>query len=104
MLAHDQLAIGDLIRTEVLQSFDADLEFKRVARMLDALMMIEIGGKEIAIQAARNVRLLRMAGVTPRKTIDTLIATRCIESGLHLLHNDLDFDVFAEHLGTQVVA
>jgi predicted nucleic acid-binding protein len=34
-----------------------------------------------------------------RKTIDTLIATRCIEDGLPLLYSDRDFDPFVEHLG-----
>jgi len=42
-------------------------------------------------------------GITVRKTIDTVIATRCILSGFTLLHNDRDFDPFAEHLGLQVL-
>ncbi|MFZ2988040.1 hypothetical protein [Ideonella sp.] len=37
--------------------------------------------------------------MTVRKTIDTLIATRCIEDGLTLLHADKDFAPFAQHLG-----
>jgi predicted nucleic acid-binding protein len=57
----------------------------------------------MAIQAARNYRTLRGLGVTVRKTIDTLIATRCIESGFTLLHCDRDFDPFAMHLGLKVV-
>ena len=40
----------------------------------------------------------RMNG-TPRKTIDTLIATRCLESGHALLFSDRDFEPFVEHLG-----
>ena len=60
---------------------------------------MDLGGREIAIQAARNFRTLRRLGVTLRKTIDTLIATRCIESGLALLYSDRDFDPFVEHLG-----
>ena len=55
-----------------------------------------------AIQAARNFRALRALGVTVRKTIDTVIATRCIESGYELLHSDRDFDPFAKHLGLRV--
>jgi predicted nucleic acid-binding protein len=47
--------------------------------------------------------MLRKAGVTVRKTIDTLIATRCIESGYELLHEDRDFDPFVKHLGLRVV-
>jgi predicted nucleic acid-binding protein len=56
-------------------------------------------GQDIAIQAARNFRALRTRGITVRKTIDTLIATRCIESGLILLYSDRDFDPFVAHLG-----
>ena len=36
--------------------------------------------------------------VTP-KTIDTLIATSCIEKELSLLYSDRDFDPFVQHLG-----
>lgn len=45
------------------------------------LLVVEIGGREIAIQAAKNYRMLRRRGITICKTIDALIATRCIESG-----------------------
>jgi hypothetical protein len=38
-----------------------------------------------------------------RKTIDTLIATRCIEDGYTLLHSDRDFEPFVTHLGLQSV-
>jgi hypothetical protein len=38
-----------------------------------------------------------------RKTIDTVIATRCIVDGLELLHSDRDFDPFAQHLGLMCV-
>ena len=66
-------------------------------------MAVEVGGQEIAIQAARNHRALRTLGVTVRKTIDTVIATKCIESGYHLLHNDRGFEPFVVHLGLRVV-
>ena len=51
------------------------------------------------MRAARNYRQLRAQGVTVRKTIDTLIATSCIEHGYALLYSDRDFDPFVEHLG-----
>jgi len=70
--------------------------------MLTLLTAVELGGQEIAIQAAKNFRALRRRGVTVRRTIDTVIATRCIESGYTLLHNDRDFDPFAKHLGLRV--
>ena len=72
--------------------------------MLTALTVVELGGQDIAIQAAKNFRALRRKGVTVRKTIDTVIATRCIENGYELLRDDRDFDPFARRLGLRVVA
>jgi predicted nucleic acid-binding protein len=52
LLAHEPLAIGDLILTEVLQGFDNDRDFNDARRMLTSLTVVELGGQEIAIQAA----------------------------------------------------
>ena len=80
LLGEEPLAIGDLILTEVLQGFRNDeRDFNDARKMLTALTVVELGGEEIAIQAAKNFRALRKLGVTVRKTIDTVIATRCIE-------------------------
>lgn len=68
-----------------------------------ALEVVHLGGLDVAIQAARNYRKLRNLGVTVRKTIDTIIATRCIVDRLQLLHSDRDFDAFEQHLGLQCV-
>ena len=103
LLGHEPLAIGDLILTEVLQGFADERDFNEARKMLTSLTVVELGGQEIAVQAARNFRTLRNLGVTIRKTIDTVIATRCIESEYDLLHNDRDFDPFAKHLGLRVV-
>ena len=103
LLGNEQLAIGDLMLTEVLQGFAADRAFNEAKKLLTSLDVIELGGQDIAIQAARNFRTLRSLGATIRKTIDTVIATRCIESGYDLLHNDKDFDPFAKYLGLRVV-
>jgi predicted nucleic acid-binding protein len=104
LLGREPLAIGDLILTELLQGFADERDFNEARKMLAALTVVEFSGREIAIQAARNFRVLRDLGVTVRKTIDTVIATRCIESGYDLLHSDRDFDPFARHLGLRVVA
>ena len=103
LLAQEPLAIGDLVLAEVLQGFTDERVFLDVMKMLTALTVVDLGGQEIAIQAARNHRSLRKLGVSVRKTIDTVIATRCIESGYDLLHCDRDFDPFARHLGLRVV-
>jgi predicted nucleic acid-binding protein len=99
LLGTEPVAIGDLILTEVLQGFASERQFGQALAMLRSLEPITIGGQDIAEQAARNFRTVRAKGVTVRKTIDTLIATRCIEDGLPLLYSDRDFDPFVEHLG-----
>ena len=104
LLGREPLSTGDLILTEVLQGFTRDRDFNTATKLLTSLTIVELGGREIAIQAARNFRTLRKLGVTIRKTIDSVIATRCIESGYELLHDDRDFDVFAKHLGLRVVS
>jgi hypothetical protein len=99
LLGTEPLAIGDLILTEVLQGFDSDRDFNQAKRLLTSLVVVDLGGQDIALQAAKNHRTLRALGVTVRKTIDTIIATRCIESGYTLLHCDRDFEPFMTHLG-----
>jgi predicted nucleic acid-binding protein len=103
-LGQEPLAIGDLILTEVLQGFANERDFNEARKMLTSLTVVQLGGQEIAIQAAKNSRALRVRGLTVRKTIDTVIATWCIESGSDLLHDDRDFDPFAKHLGLRVVS
>ena len=103
LLEQQFLVIGDLVLAEVLQGFDSERDFNNARQVLGSLLLIDIGGRKTAIQAARNYRALRSQGITIRKTIDTLIATCCIENGFQLLHNDRDFDPFVKHLGLRVV-
>lgn len=104
LLGQEPLAVGDLILTEVLQAFSDKRDFQQASRLLTSLEVVELGGQAVALQAARNFRALRNLGITVRKTIDTIIATRCIESGYELLHNDRDFEPFSKHLGLRVVS
>jgi hypothetical protein len=99
LLGIEPIATGDLILTEVLQGFVSDRDFNQAKKLMTSLVIVELAGQSIAIQSAKNFRALRSLGVTIRKTIDTVIATRCIESGLPLLYSDRDFDPFVEHLG-----
>ena len=99
LLGSEPVAVGDLMLAEVLQGFGSDRDFDVARKLLTSLDVIDIGGREIALAAARNFRALRTLGVTVRKTIDTLIATRCILSGFSLLYSDRDFDPFVKHLG-----
>lgn len=99
LLGSELLATGDIILTEVLQGFERPNDFDTALNMMARFEVIDIGGADIAVKAARNFRSLRQLGITVRKTIDTLIATRCIESGYALLYSDRDFEPFVQHLG-----
>ena len=101
LLSAEQLIIGDLILTEVLQGCVAERDFQRVLTRLGAMTVIRIADEDIAIASARNHRRLRAAGATVRKTIHCLIATRCIVDGHALLYSDGDFDPFVRRLGLQ---
>ena len=103
LLGREPVAIGDLILTEVLQGITSDRDFLEARRLLTSLEIVILAGQAVAIQAAKNFRKLRQKGVTVRKTIDCIIATRCIVDGVTLLHNDRDFDPFVLHLGLRSV-
>lgn len=97
------VAVGDLVFAEVLQGCGDPKLFKETARLLGLANFIVVGSYEVALQASRNYIALRAKGITIRKTIDTMIATRCIISGFELLHNDRDFIPFEKHLGLKCV-
>lgn len=88
------MAIGDIVLAEVLQGFGEDRAFEQTRAALEALHPLEIAGATVAL----NDRLLRCRRITIRKTIDTLIPTRCIHDGLPLLYADRDFNPFVTHL------
>ncbi len=85
--------------TEVLQGFGTQRECNQARKLLTSLVVIDLGGREVAVLSAKDFRVLRTLGITVRKTIDTVIAKRCIESGFTLLFSDRDFDPFVQHLG-----
>lgn len=103
LLTTTLIVVGDLIMVEVLQGIQNEREFRKVLTTLNVFEQIDIAGRQLSINAAKNFRKLRGLGYTVRKTVDTLIATRCIESNYALLHADRDFDAFEKHLGLQVV-
>ena len=103
LFAQERIVVGDLILTEVLQGFRTERDFNLARKTLETFEIVDLGGADIALQAAKNFRTLRGLGFTVRRTIDTIIATKCIEAGFNLLHADRDFDPFATHLGLKVV-
>ncbi len=103
LLGVQPVCTGDLILAEVLQGFRQDADYQVAKTLLCALPIVAMVSTEISIKSADNFRLLRKQGITVRKTIDSLIATYCIENGLPLLHFDKDFQPFQQFLGLMTV-
>ena len=103
VLDNTPIIIGDLILAEVLQGFRHDPDFEKIRRTLGKFMQASMVNPVLAVQSARNYRLLQQKGITVRKTIDSLIATFCIENDHQLLHNDSDFDGYEKYLGLRVI-
>ncbi len=99
MLSNDLLVVGDLILLEVLQGFSEGKDLQLATRVMRSMDVVELGGEDVAMKAAQYYRTLRSKGITIRKTIDTLIATRCIHDGYELLFSERDFEPFVAHLG-----
>jgi predicted nucleic acid-binding protein len=94
-----EVLIGDLVLMELLQGVRTEQQAQVVLQELSAYRTMTIAGPDCAIQAAHHYRKLRGIGITPRKSIDTLIATRCILDNIPLLFSDRDFEPFVKHLG-----
>jgi predicted nucleic acid-binding protein len=80
-----------------------DNDYQAAKKLLCSLPVHAMLSEEISLKSAENFRSLRKQGITIRKTIDTLIATYCIENGLSLLHSDKDFQPFKQFLGLVTV-
>ena len=82
---------------EVLQGARDEKEYTQLRDYLSTQTIYFLPEKAFAYeQAARLYFDLRRQGVTPRGTIDVLIALTAMANHLLLLHNDHDFDVMAE--------
>jgi hypothetical protein len=102
ILGTEEIVIGDIILAEVLQGFRSDQDFEAALSALAKFKQASMLNPKIAIQSARNYRQLRKVCNTIRKTLDSMIATYCIEDRIELLHSDRDFDPFEQQLGLQV--
>tara|TARA_R110000823_G_scaffold52194_3_gene129258 strand:+ start:244 stop:642 length:399 start_codon:yes stop_codon:yes gene_type:complete len=98
-LGTTRIVVGDLVLAEVLQGFRADRDFRQARTLMLHLDVRSVLSPALALRAAEHYRFLRRQGTTVRKTIDTVIATYCIDEDLPLLHDDKDFLPFEQHLG-----
>ena len=96
------LLIGDLILLKVTRGARDEAHADRIERNLRRFPVASMLDGSLAVQAARNYRMLRARGITVRKTIDMIIGTFCIAGRHVLLHDDRDFGPIADHLGLLV--
>jgi predicted nucleic acid-binding protein len=102
LLGRELLLTGDIILAEVLRGFDAQADYQRARRLMNALAYEDMLGREVADRSVVYFRSLRRRGVTVRKTIDVLIASFCILRGHTLLHRDRDFEPFQRYFNLSV--
>lgn len=103
LLRQQPVLTGDLILTEILQGFKIETDFLRAMSLLSGLPYMDMLGRDIAIESARNYRLLRQKGLTVRRTIDVMIATFCVHYRFSLLHSDRDFDSMEDLLSLKII-
>jgi len=103
LLGNQEVLLGDLILTEILQGFQEDRQFREAQHILESFPIVPMLGLSLAIQSAKTYRALRKRGVTVRKTIDVMIGTYCIEHHISLLYADRDFDPMVLYLGLRSV-
>ncbi|MCA9473338.1 MAG: PIN domain nuclease [Nitrospirales bacterium] len=103
LLGSQEILLGDLILTEVLQGFQQDSHFDTARKLLRVFPVVPMVGPSLALQSAQHYRTLRKRGVTVRKTIDVMIGTFCIAQDLPLLYSDRDFDPMVRYLGLRAV-
>lgn len=97
-----QVLMPDLVLFEVLRGFRAEREVRDALRLLMPLGVVPIGGEPEALRAAERYRGLRAAGWTVRSSVDTLLASYCIDHDHILLHRDRDFAPYVQRYGLRV--
>jgi predicted nucleic acid-binding protein len=102
LIGSPALVLGDLVLFELLRGARDDRHARTLEAWMRSFPLQRMVDPELAVAAARHSRRLRSVGVTPRKSIDLLIATFCIERGYELLHRDRDFDLMALHLDLRI--
>lgn len=91
----EDVAIADIVLTEILQGIRDDKEYNEVKKSLLSFPIYSLRNHDSYIAAAELYRKCRKKGITVRTIVDLLIAQIAIENDLLLLHNDKDFDSIA---------
>ena len=99
LTASEVIGVADLVLTEVLQGTRDAYAFDRALTRMSRFALVPVMDTDVAISAARHYQALRARGITVRKTIDVLIAARCITDDIPLLFADRDFRPLVVHCG-----
>jgi predicted nucleic acid-binding protein len=90
------VALTPFILQEILQGTGSEAHFATLQRYFADLPMFAPRNPVLTHRAAAQLYCrCRWAGVTPRSSIDCLIASTAIEYELPLLHDDRDFEQIA---------
>ncbi len=88
--------INNFIYQEILQGASTEKEFKLLNQYLSSQKFYELNyGTKSYENAAKIYYSCRKKGITPRSTIDLLIAETAIENNLFLFHDDKDYTKIA---------
>ena len=91
------IGICNQVYQEVLQGAKNEKEFGILKEYLSAIDTYDLRyGKKSYENAAWLYFKCRKAGITPRSTIDLIIAQTAIDNNLLLFHNDNDFVLIAQ--------
>ena len=89
--------ISPIAILEVLQGAATEKDYSTLRDYLGSQTVYGLeGGLESYARAAKIFFNLRRKGMSVRSSMDCLIAQTAVEHGLHLLHNDSDFDRIAK--------
>jgi predicted nucleic acid-binding protein len=102
-LKNDDIASCPVVFQELLQGAKEDAVYNKLYQLLYLSSNQLINEPYQASVGAANIyRTLRAKGITIRKPNDCLIAWYCLENDLDLVHNDIDFDVIAQHFPLKI--
>jgi hypothetical protein len=99
LLGVEMLVMADLVLAQVLPQVQHDPDNAATSQLLASIPVVQVGGLHIALKASENIRQLHHYGHPHSPTLDSLIATYCIEHQYRLLFSEAIYHPFVQHLG-----
>lgn len=92
----EKISMADVILLEVIQGIRDDSKYEKVKHHLLIFTLFTYNHLGIYIQASDIYRTCRKKGITIQSTIDTIIASICMQNNLELFTLDQDFHKIAK--------